>query len=116
MKEAVQTTVADSKVSKIIKSLSELENNIDSLNEKVADVKKTLTSKTQTELESLKSQVTQMAIKEAESLILETKAKAEQQAKKIAAEGEAKLANLKSTVESKSNEAVDGVVSIILKP
>lgn len=116
MKEAVQTTVADSKVSKIIKSLSELENNIDSLNEKVADVKKTLTSKTQTELESLKSQVTQMAIKEAESIILETKAKAEQQAKKIAAEGEAKLANLKSTVESKSNEAVDGVVSIILKP
>ncbi len=116
MKEATQTAVADSKVSKIIKSLSELENNIDSLNEKVADIKKTLTSKTQTELESLQSQVTQMAIKEAESIISETKAKAEQQSKKIAAEGEAKLANLKSTVESKFNEAVDSVVSTILKP
>ena len=116
MKEAAQTTVADSKVSKIIKSLSELENSIDSLNEKVADIKKILASKTETELESLKSQVTQMAIKEAESLILETKAKAEQQAKKIAADGEAKLASLKSTVESKSNEAVDSVVSMILKP
>ncbi len=116
MKEAAQTTVADSKVSKIIKSLSELENNIDSLNEKVADIKKTLTSKAQTELESLKSQVTQMAIKEAEAIILETKAKAEQQSKKIATEGEAKLAKLKSTVESKSNEAVDSVISIILKP
>ena len=57
-----------------------------------------------------------MAIKEAESIISETKAKAEQQSKKIAAEGEAKLANLKSTVESKFNEAVDSVVSTILKP
>src|SRR3989344_3012457 len=116
MKEAAQTAVADSKVSKIIKSLSELENNIDSLNEKVADIKKTLVSKTQTELESLQSQVSQMAIKEAESIISETKVKAEQQSKKIAAEGEAKLANLKSTVESKFNEAVDDVVSTILKP
>jgi len=116
MKEAAQTTVADPKVSKIIKSLFELENNIDSLNEKVADIKKTLTSKTQSELEALKSQVTQMAIKEAESIILETKARAEQQSKKIVAEGEAKLAKLKSTVESKSNEAVDSVVSTILKP
>lgn len=116
MKEAAQTTVANSKVSKIIKSLFELESNIDSLNEKVADIKKTLTSKTQSELEALKSQVTQMAIKEAESIISETKVRAEQQSKKIAAEGEAKLAKLKSTVESKSNEAVDGVVSTILKP
>lgn len=116
MKEAAQTTVADSKVSKIIKSLSELETNIDSLNEKVADVKKTLTSKTQSELDALKSQVTQMAIKEAESIISEAKTQAEQQAKKIAAEGETKLAKLKSVVESKSNEAVDSVVSTILKP
>lgn len=116
MKEAAQTAVADSKVSKIIKSLAELEGNIDSLNEKVADVKKTLISKTQSELETLKSQVTQMAIKEAESIISETKTKAELQAKKIATEGEAKLAKLKSIVESKSNEAVDSVVSTILKP
>lgn len=117
MKEtAVQAPVADSRVSKIIKSLSDLENDIDSLNSKVADMKKSLNSKAIKEIDSLKEQVTKMAIKEAESLIAETKTRAEQQSKKIAADGQAKLASLKSTIDSKFDEAVDSVVSTILKP
>jgi len=41
MKESSsQSVVADSKVSKIIKSLAELENDLDSLNVQVADMKK----------------------------------------------------------------------------
>lgn len=116
MKEVAQTTVADSKVSKIIKSLSELENDIDSLNAKVTDMKKSLNSKALKEIDSLKDKVTQMAIKEAESMISETKQKAEQQAKKIATEGTAKLEKLKATIDSKFDEAVDSVVSTILKP
>ncbi|MEM2785606.1 MAG: hypothetical protein QXW37_04795 [Candidatus Nitrosotenuis sp.] len=116
MKEAAQTAVADSKVSKIIKSLAELENDLDSLNAKVADMKKTLNSKAQKELDSLRERVTQMAIKEAESIIAATKTKAELQAKKIASDGAAKLDKLKSTIDSKFDEAVDSVVSTILKP
>ncbi|MEM4391234.1 MAG: hypothetical protein QXG67_00395, partial [Candidatus Nitrosotenuis sp.] len=92
MKEsAAQATVADSRVSKIIKSLADLENDIDSLNSKVADMKKAINSKAIKEIDSLKEKVTEMALKEAESLIAETKAKAEQQSKKIVSDGKAKL-------------------------
>ena len=44
------------------------------------------------------------------------KAKAEQQAKKIASDGQAKLDKVKSSIDSKFDEAVDSVVSTILKP
>jgi V/A-type H+-transporting ATPase subunit G/H len=117
MKDApAQSVVADSKVSKIIKSLAELEDDLDSLNVKVAEMKKGLNATTQKEIDSLREKVTQMAIKEAEAMISETKAKAESQAKKIAADGAAKLDKTKSTIDSKFNEAVDSVVSTILKP
>jgi V/A-type H+-transporting ATPase subunit G/H len=116
MKEVVQSTVADSKVSRIIKSLSELENDIDSLNIKIAEMKKSLNSKSLKEIDSLKAKVTQMAIKEAESMIVETKARAEQQAKKIASDGAAKIEKLKTTIDTKFDLAVDSVVSTILKP
>lgn len=116
MKEAVQTAVADSKVSKIIKSLAELENDIDSLNSKVADMKKSLNSKTLKEIDSLKEKTTQIAMNEAEAIISETKAKAEEQAKKIKTDGATKLEKLKITIDSKFEDAVNSVVSTILKP
>lgn len=117
MKEAqAQATVADSKVSKIITSLAELEDDLDSLNVKVADMKKSLNARAQKEIDSLREEVTQMAIKEAESMIAETRARAESQAKKISSEGAAKLEKTKATIDSKFNEAVDSVVSTILKP
>ena len=117
MKDApAQSVVADSKVSKIIKSLAELEDDLDSLNVNVAEMKKGLNNSAQKEIESLREKVTQMAIKEAEAMISETKARAESQAKKIASDGAAKLEKTKSAIDSKFNEAVDSVVSTILKP
>jgi V/A-type H+-transporting ATPase subunit G/H len=116
MKEVVQTAVSDSKVSKVIKSLADLENDIDSLNIKIADIKKLLNSKALKEIDSLKEKITKMAISDAELIISQTKSKAEQQSKKIAADGAAKLDKLKSTIDSKFDQAVDSVVSTILKP
>jgi V/A-type H+-transporting ATPase subunit G/H len=117
MKEApAQSVVADSKVSKIIKSLAELEDDLDSLNVKVADMKKGISTRAQKEIDLTREKVTQMAIKEAETMISETKAKAESQAKKIASDGMAKLDKTKAAIDSKFNEAVDSVVSTILKP
>lgn len=117
MKESSsQSVVADSKVSKIIKSLAELENDLDSLNVKVADMKKALTASAQKEIDSLREKVTSMAMREAESMISETKARAESQAKKIASDGAAKLEKTKANIESKFNEAVESAVSTILKP
>jgi V/A-type H+/Na+-transporting ATPase subunit G/H len=117
MKDApAQSVVADSKVSKIIKSLAELEDDLDSLNIKVADMKKSLSTRAQKEIDSLREKVTQMAMQEAEAMISETRARAESQAKKIAADGAAKLDKTRATIDSKFNEAVDSVVSTILKP
>ncbi|NDB33058.1 MAG: hypothetical protein EB150_03810 [Nitrososphaeria archaeon] len=117
MKDApAQSIVADSKVSKIIKSLAELEDDLDSLNVKVADMKKGLSGRAQKEIETTREKVTQIAIKEAESMISEAKSKAETQAKKIAADGAAKLDKTKAAIDAKFNEAVDSVVSTILKP
>lgn len=115
MKEAVQSQEG-SKVSKIIGALSELENELDSLNLRVADMKKSLNAKAQKEIQSLNTQVTQMAIKEAEKIISEARSKAQAQAKKIASEGAARLETLKASVDSKFDEAVESVVSTILKP
>lgn len=111
-----QSVIADSKVSKIIKSLAELENDLDSLNLKVADIKKSLITRTQKEIDSLKEQTTQMAIKEAESMISDARTKAEAQAKKINSDGTAKLEKTKAAIDAKFNEAVESVVSTILKP
>ena len=117
MKDApAQSVVADSKVSKIIKSLAELEDDLDSLNIKVADFKKGLNARAQKEIETLREKVTQMAIKEAEATITDARSKAESQAKKISADGTAKLEKTKSQIDAKFNEAVDSVVSTILKP
>ena len=48
---------AVSKVEGIIKTLSELEENIDSLNEKVADMKKKPHTKVENEIENLREKV-----------------------------------------------------------
>ena len=47
------STMAESKVSEIVKSLSALEDDLDSLNSKVADMKKQLSVKAQTEIDTL---------------------------------------------------------------
>jgi len=116
MNKVSQAAVADSRVSKIIKSLAELETSLDSLNVKAAEMKKSLNSKALKEIEELKEKTSQMAIKEAEALISQTKTRAEHQAKKIASDGAAKIDKLKATIDAKFDEAVDSVVSTILKP
>lgn len=53
----MMSEVEVSKVEGIIKTLSELEENIDSLNEKVADMKKKLHARSQNEIENLREKV-----------------------------------------------------------
>ena len=107
--------VAVSKVEGIIKTLSELEENIDSLNEKVADMKKKLHARVENEIENLREKVIELATKESESIISKTKDAANQDAKKILDDGEKSLAEIKTKVSTKLDEAVEYVVSSILK-
>ncbi len=109
------SSLAESKVTGIIKSLNALEDDLDSLNGKVADMKKQLSVKAQTEIDVLLEKTREMATKEAEVIINASKEKATAESAKITQEGEAKLSELQSNVDASFDEAVKHVVSTVLK-
>ena len=103
--------VAESKVTGIIKSLNGLEDDLDSLTGKVGDMKKQLSVKTLSEIDTLLEKTREMATKEAEVMINAAKEKANSESAKIAQEGDSKLAE----IESNFDDMVKHVVSTILK-
>ncbi len=107
--------MAESKVTGIIKSLSALEDDLESLNNKLADMKKQLAVKAQTEIDVLLEKTQEMATKEAEVIINASKEKATAESAKITQEGEAKLSEIQSNVDANFDEAVKHVVSTVLK-
>ncbi|MDH5657791.1 MAG: conserved oligomeric Golgi complex subunit 6 [Nitrosopumilus sp.] len=107
--------MAESKVTGIIKSLSALEDNLDSLNSKVGDMKKQLSVKAQSEIDNLLEKTREIATKEAEMIINMSKEKAIAESTKIAQEGDTKLSELKSKIDANFDEAVKHVVSTVLK-
>ena len=70
------------KVDGIINSLSELESEIDAVNLSLAEMKKSLNSIANKEIDSLLEQTRKMATSEAESMISESKSKAESESQK----------------------------------
>ena len=108
-------SVHESKVGVIVKSLNTLEGDLDSLQSKVADMKKQLSVKAQGEIDSLLEKTREMATKEAEVIINASKTKATAESARIAQDGEAKLAEIQSNIDANFDEAVRHVVSTILK-
>ncbi len=108
-------SMAESKVTGIIKSLNVLEDDIDSLNSKVGDMKKQLSVKAQNEIDALMEKTREMTTKEAEVLINASKEKATAESAKIAQEGETKLSEIQSKIDANFDEAVKHVVSTVLK-
>jgi len=106
-----QTTNVDG----IINSLSELESQIDSVNLSLADMKKSLNSIAQREIDSLLEQTRKMATSEAESIISDSKSKADSESQKIIKNGESKIAEIQQNIDSNFNSAVDSAVKTILK-
>jgi len=109
------TDVAESKVTGIIKTLNVLEDDLDSLTGKVGDMKKQLNVKTLTEIDTLLEKTREMATKEAEVIINAAKEKANTESAKIAQDGESKLSEIDSNVNSNFDDMVKHVVSTILK-
>jgi V/A-type H+-transporting ATPase subunit G/H len=107
--------MAESKVTGIITSLNALEDDLDSLNGKVGDMKKQLSVKAITEIDSLLEKTREMATKEAEVIINASKDKATAESAKIAQEGDAKLSEIKSNIDANFDEAVKHMVSTVLK-
>jgi len=95
--------------------LNVLEDDLDSLTGKVGDMKKQLNVKTLTEIDTLLEKTREMATKEAEVIINAAKEKANTESAKIAQDGESKLAEIDSNVNSNFDDMVKHVVSTILK-
>ena len=112
---AATTAVAESKVTGIIKSLSALEDDLDSLSSKAGDMKKQIASKTQLHMDSLMEKTKEMATKEAEVIINESKTRADAESKEITAKGEERLSEITSAVDENFENVVNDVVSTILK-
>ncbi len=108
-------SMAESKVTGIVKSLNMLEDDLDSLSSKVSDMKKQLSIKTQAEIDNLLEKTREIATKEAEIAINASKEKANAESAKIAQEGESKLSEIQSKVDANFDEAVKHVVSTVLK-
>ena len=109
------SSMAESKVTGIIQSLNSLEDDLDSLNIKVDDMKKQLSVKAMTEIDALLEKTQEMATKEAEIMITASKEKATAESAKIAQEGETTLSKIQSNVDANFDEAVKHVVSTVLK-
>ena len=113
--EIPTSSVSPGKVDKIIGALNNLESNIDSLNESLGDMKKQLNQKAQKEINRLRDQITQIATKEAEIIISEAREKAKSESQRILTAGDLNLKDVQNKIDSKFNEAVDHVVSTVLK-
>jgi V/A-type H+-transporting ATPase subunit G/H len=109
------SSMAESKVTGIIQSLNGLEDDLDSLNSKVADMKKQLSARAQNEIDKLIEKIREMATKEAEIIINTSKDRANAESAKITQEGEAKLSEIQSNIGANFDEAVKHVVSTVLK-
>ncbi len=109
------SSMAESKVTGIIKSLNALEDDLDTLTSKVGDMKKQLSIKSQSEIDNLLEKTREMATKEAEVIISASKEKATAESAKIAQEGDAKLSEIQSNIDTNFDEAVKHVVSTVLK-
>lgn len=111
----LMSTMSESKVSSIIKALNALENSLDSTNSKVADMKKQLYVKAQSEIEVLLQKTREIATKEAESIISASETKAKSEASKILKNGDSKLSEIKAKIDANFDGAVKHVVSTVLK-
>ena len=93
--------MAESKVTGIIQSLNGLEDDLDSLTDKVSDMKKQLSVKAQNEIDKLLEKTREMATKEAEIIVNASKEKATAESAKISQEGEAKLSQIPLSITLK---------------
>ena len=107
--------VVESKVTGIIQSLNGLEDDLDSLTGKVGDMKKQLTVKTLSEIDTLLEKTREMAMKEAEVIINAAKEKANIESTGIAQEGDSQLTKIESNTNANFDDMVKHVVSTILK-
>ena len=105
----------ESKVSGIIKSLTELEGDLDSLDGKVTDMKKQLLLKAPSKVDALLEKTRDMATAEAETIINTAKEQATAESAKIDQQCKTRLEEIQSGIDANFDKAVDHVISTVLK-
>lgn len=108
--------VTQSKVGIMVKALNVLEEDIDSLDGTVSDMKRQLNLSAQAKYDDLMEKTRQMATAEAESIIEEARVKATAEAEKIGAQAESRLEEISADIDTGFEDAVKDAVSMILKP
>ena len=104
-----------SRVAGIVGALSALEDDLDSLDGGIEEMKRRLAAGAQSEIDSMLARTRESASKEAGRIIDKARAEAEAEAAGIAEAGEARMGELRAGIDSGMERAVDHVVSSVLK-
>ncbi len=107
--------MSESRVSVVLKSLHALEDDLDSLNAKAADIKQALSIKVQNEIDSMLEKTQKIATGQVEMIISASREKANAESQKIIKNGQTRLAEIQGKIDANFDEAVAHVVSTVLK-
>ncbi len=107
--------MAESKVGGVIKALSALEDDLDSLNAGLGEMKGGLAARTQKEIDGLLAKTREMATKEAGAIIEKARTRAESESAGIVRDGDSRLKKIQSQIDAGLDDAVGHVVSTVLK-
>lgn len=101
-------------VESIINALSELEDDLDNINNKTDEMKRRLINSSHKQIEHLKENIITLANGEAKKIIDSARQEAEKESLTILKDSDNELANIKKNIESSYNKAVEVAVKIIL--
>ncbi len=107
--------MSESRVSVVLKSLNVLEDDLNSLNAKAADIKQALSVKVQNEIDSMLDKTQKIATGQVEMIISASREKANAESQKIIKDGQTRLAEIQGKIDANFDEAVVHVVSTVLK-
>ena len=108
------STAAGPKVETIVKALSGLEDDLDSLAVRLAEMKKSLGVKAQKEIENMMARTREIATTEAEEIISAARTSAESESSRITEDGEARLQKVRSRIDEGFDDAVNHVVYTVM--
>ena len=99
-------------VESIINALSELEDDLDNINNKTDEMKRRLINSSHEQIEHLKENIITLANGEAKKIIDSARQEAEKESSTILKESDNELANIKKNIESSYDKAVDVAVNV----
>lgn len=101
-------------VESIINALSELEDDLDNINNKTDEMKRRLINSSHEQIEHLKENIITLANGEAKKIIDSARQEAEKESSTILKDSDNELANIKKNIESSYDKAVEVAVKVIL--